>query len=307
MGAVHYVVPKSSQKRLTGRDRTTQSGGKQIKTIVCFSDTHCGSRVGMLPPGATTVDGDPVAQSDISKWLWEQWLDCWQEVALEVGAEQFAMAIVGDTIQGAKYPTQLYSIDPSDHAKWAFEVVAPLCHHNQADKVEHLWHAPRAASREYVVTGTESHTGPYSEHALAAKIGAVPDGKRSAWDVLDVDYGGYKTRFVHEIPATTRKSLQFNQLGINLAEHQLAAAVAGHIGPRVLVAGHRHEYGMVKDARRMCITLPPWQGSTRYGYRGFSSRVAECGMVILQYEREGQLPHVVEIMRSAEQRRSVAL
>jgi hypothetical protein len=101
--------------------------------------------------------------------------------------------------------------------------------------------------------------------------------------------------------------LQFNQLGIHMAEHQLAAAIVGHKGPRVLVAGHRHEYGLVSDSLRMCLTLPPWQASTRYGFRGFSSRIAECGLVILQYEREGDLPSAQPIIRRAEQRRSVAL
>ena len=45
----------------------------QIRQLVVISDIHAGSTKAILPPNFTTLEGQPIGQSELQKWFWRSW------------------------------------------------------------------------------------------------------------------------------------------------------------------------------------------------------------------------------------------
>lgn len=71
------------------------------KILVVLSDLHCGSTVGLLPPGFTAQDGNEIRQNRYQEWLWECWTDATGDYfRRHVGDEPFVLLLNGDLIEG---------------------------------------------------------------------------------------------------------------------------------------------------------------------------------------------------------------
>ena len=254
------------------------------RRLVVVCDTHCGSSLGLLPPGL--VLGDPARELRLNRaqaWIWE-W---WQVFFGKVIAAPFDLVLNGDQIEGMHHrTTQVVDPDPGVHVAIAEHALAPL-----AERAGAVW----------VVRGTEAHTGPSSEAGLSVKLGGVPDPftRMPVWDVLELTYCGVPCMFFHHMPTSVRKWTESTGLGIMLAQAQLGAVRAGKVPPRVLGMAHRHTYGLYEDAAALAFANPSWQLKSRYGNKVAPASECQVGAVILDWtdRADGELPDVRRYVR----------
>jgi len=243
---------------------------KPIRLLVCVSDIHAGSTVGLLPPDFVAHEGQSVNQNAIQRWLWSCWLDANKWLDAVVGDDEFALVINGDATEGVHHRTlQVITPDIGDHLSAAIHILQPL-----AERAEDV----------FVVKGTEAHTGNIEE-ALGRELGAYkhPDTGHHSTDKLYLEVNGCPVVFHHHIGATSRTYLEASALSIHLINEQAEHLQAGLTPPRVLVTGHRHRFGAWTNAHGTCVCLPPWQGLTRYGHKVVPSAMTKPGLVVLDW------------------------
>ena len=73
----------------------------KVRAVVIVSDIHCGSTVGILAPGFENFEGNAVKQNAAQEWLWDQWLDVWNEwVPSVMGDDPWHLIVNGDCVDG---------------------------------------------------------------------------------------------------------------------------------------------------------------------------------------------------------------
>lgn len=231
---------------------------------VVVSDTHVGSTVAVCPPDFEGLEGKRPPQSNNQKFLWHHWQAAEKWVKSIVGKDRYDLLCNGDLIEGVHHhTTQVWSNDPGDHIAAAVQLLNPLA---------------QAAKHIRFVTGTEAHVGN-REHALAYRF-----GEKQAYDQLNfVSTTGTRVRSVHHMGTSARLGLYGTGLSVALAEHQSQAARAGHPIPQVVIAGHRHTYGLYEDGRAMMVSCPPWQLLTRFGHKVATAAVPAIGLFLLDW------------------------
>jgi hypothetical protein len=251
-----------------------------IRLIFVLSDLHCGSTLGLLPPGLTTMeDAQPMMQNEWQKWLWACWGRAMKWQAKIAAGSPYALILNGDLTEGIHHrSTQVVSGDPTDHAAIAKELLKPLV---------------AGAAKVYVVKGTECHTHS-AEVAIGEAIGAelnADTGKR-AFDRLYLDACGVRCVFRHHIGTSIRMALEATQLSVMLVEEVAEAVKNGEIPPRIVGCAHRHKYGYYSNGRTMCIASPPWQGLTRHAHKVVSQARTQPGIYALDWRgiQDGELP-----------------
>lgn len=268
-----------------------------IRLVIVFSDLHCGSTVGLCPPGFETIEGQRVGLSLFQEWLWQCWTDATMSwIPAVTGGDPFAVVLLGDMIEGNHHHTkQIISPESADHVACAAHALSPTL--ERADKV-------------YVVKGTECHVGN-AEDALGNQFGAEkdPDSGRRAFNRLRLNVAGVSCAFRHHVGTTSRPWLESGELARAISQEQEEATIAGHTPPRVLVAGHRHRFGKYDDGRRLCVVNGAWQGLTTYGHKVVSPAVPRPTMIALDWRNrpDGELPDVVTTQYVAKQQTEIAL
>lgn len=254
---------------------------KPIRKVLIISDTHCGSRLGLCPPNATTVEGDPISQSAENAWVWERWQEFHTQWLPDIiKGEPYALVLNGDLIEGVHHGgSQILSNQPGDHfliAALALEPVAAL-----AEKV-------------FVVLGTNTHTGPHSEHQMAYMLGAVPNGKRHAWAELWLNVHGCRCKFVHHMPTSMVSWTRGGGLSRQIVAARDAAAEHGHEPPKVVVAGHRHIGDYLKNEQSASVACPPWQLKTRHAEHVVTHATGTVGGTVLDWtgKKPGEVPDI---------------
>lgn len=270
--------------------------GVSPKLIICVSDLHCGSTVGLLAPGFSTLEGNPVKQNEVQKWLWACWLDCIERVKTCIGSEPAVLILNGDLIEGVHHRSvQIISADVRDHVDAATQAVAPLTN---------------LAKQIFVIEGTEAHTGN-AEHSIAKSIGAVgdPDTGKPAFGRLSLTINGVRHVFFHHISTTSREWLKASALSIFLANEQVEAANNGETVPRVLGCAHRHVFGAYRSSNGLGFVTPAWQVLTRYGQKVVPAARCKPGMVVLDYRKKksGELPELHAILCKAPDPKGISL
>jgi hypothetical protein len=273
--------PNLNPSRPPGRSSSTG-----IRLLAVVADLHCGSTYGLLPPGFETLEGTPVGQNPVQRWLWDCWTDATEQwLPSIVGNDPWALAVNGDATDGNHHgTTEIVSPATGDHCTAAEAVLKPL--------------AEKAAKR-FITEGTECHTKNI-EHDLARAIGATPDpdrppkSKKLAWDRLDLTIAGTRCILQHHITTTSRAWLEASALSIHLANEQIEAARNGETLPSVLGCAHRHRFGEYRDASGLAFVTPPWQMLTRYARKVVPSARTRPGMVILDWRGlpDGSLPRL---------------
>jgi hypothetical protein len=252
-----------------------------VRKVVVVGDLHCGSTVGLLPPGFVTLEGQEVRQSALQAWTWARWVEFGDWARGVVGDEPYALVVLGDATEGIHHGgRQTISPEPADHVRAAEMALTPLA--DGADPV-------------IVVTGTECHTGS-TEHGLAMALGAVPDPNtgRPAWDRAMVTVNGCLVCMTHHIGTTSRVWLQGTRMSVYLANLQMECMRAGHPVPRMLVCGHCHVFNVFEAHGAMSVTIPSWQSLTRFGHKAVPTAVPVVGGVVLDWtgKAEGETPTV---------------
>lgn len=253
------------------------------KLLVVFSDTHCGSRLGLMPKEYQIIEDDVIIKATtIQQWLLSAWNALWADVLAYIGKDPWSVALVGDAIEGCHHKRrELVSHDLADHIEIFYKVVAPRL---------------EPADKKYFVLGTEAHGGATEEMLIAKKLGAVrhPDTKRYAENRWHLNFNGYPIVLRHHIEATSREYLRASALAINLANEQLSAIKRGHPHPKGLIAGHRHMHDYYTDGTNFALVCGPWQMTTRYGHTKWSPMLPEPTISVLDCRetRKGEMPRV---------------
>lgn len=215
-------------------------------TIVTLSDTHCGSTLGLLKPGFTTLEGNEIGLNPLQAWLWE----CWTAAMERLPRKFDVLVINGDVIDGNHHGTkEIISPEERDHASLACEVLKPLA---------------KRAKRVFVTLGTEVHTCN-QEHSIAKALGAQkiePRGYAHANLLLEIN--GHLASWQHHCSVTSRPWLESGEYSRAIVNEQYEAVRAGLRPPTIMYRAHRHRPGVYQDLYASMVVTGGWQGCTRH-------------------------------------------
>ena len=239
-----------------------------INNVITVSDTHCGCRVGLCPPGMILDGGIEYKLGPVQAALWPWWGEFWGEWVPRVTRnEPYAVVVNGDTLDGRHHgSTTQISQNLADQHKIAEAVFAPI-----RDKCD---------GRLYMVRGTEAHVGPSAEmeELLAKDLGAVPDsgGHYSRFE-LWMRVGNGLVHFSHHIGTTSRAAYETSALQAEYVEMVNESAEWRDPPPDIVVRSHRHRHIKVESPTAntygICFTTPCWQGKTPFAWRIPGGRV----------------------------------
>lgn len=249
------------------------------KLLVCLSDLHIGSTVGLWPTGFVANEGMPIGQNKFQSWLWKCWQDCEEWIAKTVGDDPFEIVFNGDLVEGIHHKTlQVMSADVGDQTSAVMDVVSSLVAKSQ---------------RCHLIKGTECHTRNDEIRIGRALDASVdPTTGQHAWDVLDIEVNGTLCNFAHHMTTTARPYLEASAHSIALGCLTQSRARTGKPVPSVMVRAHRHRHGIWTDGNQMSVVTGAWQGLTRHGYKVVPDAICQPSCVILDARTtdKGDLP-----------------
>jgi len=238
--------------------------------ILAVSDLHCGSTVGIMPRRYKSLKGNVVLPNRTQEQMADIWDDVTGEAMAKIGNEPFILAVLGDCIQGRiKRETDVWTDNFNDQAQASIDLLMPFA---------------SQAQRTYLVTGTESHTHDVEE-PIGIALGVTPDehGSFAPGQIDLIHQSGYAIRLVHHLPTSLVSRLQIGALGRYLHDARHNALEAREEGieitvPDFIAGGNRHKPGAAVDGKRVCVSLPPWQGLNRYAQKVCGTEVPKFGV-----------------------------
>lgn len=248
---------------------------------VVISDLHCGSSVGLLPPGLHTADGTEIRQNAVQAWLWQSWQAAWTWAEQVIGDDPHTVIVNGDLVEGIHHGSvQVISGDIGDHIAAAVEALKPL-----ADK----------ATTVHLTVGTECHTRN-AEHGIGKAIGAsvCPATRRHVHDRLAIDFNGLRLSASHHTSATSRQWLESGEYSRAMAQERLACLRSGWSVPDIYLRAHRHVSGYFTDFSSMMVVTGAWKLADRHTFKAVPGAICEPSIVILDARdcEPGELPRV---------------
>lgn len=261
--------------------------------VVIISDTHCGCRVGLCPPGGIKLDeGGTYRASKLQKKLWSMWREFWDEwVPKATRGENYCVVMNGDALDGTPHLSKSnISSNLADQGNIAYEALAPV--------------VEACEGRYFHIRGTEAHVGKSAENEeqLAQRLGAIPttDGQSSRFDLRKAI--GPKRRILHclhHIGTTGSQAYEATAVGKELIESYVEAARWGHKPPSVVVRSHRHRnIGIqfpIQDAvdthetgTAWSVVTPCWQGKTPFVWKIPGGRLStpQFGGVLVRWSHD---------------------
>jgi hypothetical protein len=150
-----------------------------------------------------------------------------------------------------------------------------------------------AASRVYVVRGTEWHDGKAADdlETLARELGAEPDpatGQSSWWELYLGPEAGPVMHFAHHVGMS---SVPWYEATVPLRDTLLQLSeLARFYGPRapnlrLVVRSHRHRYIHVDAPPDLQVVVTPsWQLKTAFAFKKAASLLPQIGWVLIQWD-----------------------
>lgn len=255
---------------------------KAPQILVVLSDLHCGSTVGLLPPGFTAADGNEIRQNRYQEWLWACWTDATGDYFRRmVGDEPFVLLLNGDLIEGNHHGTkQIVSADVADHYEAAVQCLEPLA---------------KKAAAVHITLGTECHTHSV-EAGIGKKFGAskCPDTGKHAHARLTFRMCGCLVSATHHCSATSRPWLESGEYARALHGERTECVRAGWPVPQLLFRAHRHRAGYFTDYAAGLVVTGAWQGPTRHTHKAVPGAVCQPSIAVCDWrgKAEGQLPWI---------------
>jgi len=265
-----------------------------IRNIIVIGDTHCGSSVGLLPPGVEMDEGKPLPLNPTQEWLWESWNNFWAWAYGTLGSEPFALVHIGDMIDGRHHgTTQLASGNLSVQARIA---------------VAALQGPVNKATKTFFIRGTEAHVGQSAEfEEMTARQLVKADEKSkpvTRWD-LWVELGADLIHFAHHISTTSSHAYKSSPLMRLMAASFGAAGEHGFKPPTIMVRGHCHDYTEVKRAHCRVVTCPCWQTKTGFVWKFATIEPVVVGGLLIRSGKDGV--HIRERLYTEPRQASVRL
>lgn len=247
--------------------------------IAVVSDIHAGSMLGLCPESVRLDDGGNYVPSKAQRWLWDCWIDFWDQVRVKQEVDNAILYVVlnGDAVEGDHHrTTQILSGNPEAQSYVLHRAVE----------------IPQALSpdRWFVVRGTEAHVGPSgaSEEALGRHLKAEqdPDTHTWSWWHLRMEVQGIRFDFQHHgkmgrTPWT--RAGQVGNLGFQVwAEHMMA----GFAPPDIAIRSHFHQYYDSGDSPpTRLIQTAAWQLKTAHGHKVAADSIADVGGLMLYVDK----------------------
>lgn len=222
--------------------------------IVAVGDLHCGSTLGLVPAdGFPAEDGGLYEPSGAQRWLWERWVDFWQQVG-----RVDVLFLLGDLVDGDKFP-QRWTYDQKVQVGCAVECLVRVLRPPPA----HI----------FAVRGTTVHVGPAAEaDAYVARLLGAPDD-HIGFHLL-VRVAGYLFDLAHHVGG---RRLPWTMEATATALAAQFRAGDGEV-PDFVLRGHVHyaaDSGVVTRPR--VLIVPGWQLRTAHALRYGGAAVLPVG------------------------------
>lgn len=254
---------------------------KPVRSLIVVSDTHCGCRLAICPPGPHRLDdGGTYSPSDFQKKLYALWREFFDEWVPEVTrGEPYDLVHNGDAIDGVHHnSTTQISHNIEDQIDIAERLLLP-----EVEKCRAL------GGTYYHIRGTEAHVGKSGSHeeSLARRLGAKPNehGQHARYDLWK--RVGKPTKRVkaplvhllHHIGTTSSAAHESSAVNAELTAEYVEAARWNREPPDFIVRSHRHRSIAVDlDSAKgyaAAIVTPAWQGKTPFVWKVPGARVSE--------------------------------
>lgn len=278
------------------------------RTLVVFSDSHSGCRLGLFNPDVPVKldDGGFYRPSDFQVQMWALWREFWDEwVPTVTKGEPYDICHNGDVIDGVHHgSTTQVSHNINDQKRIAIAAIRP--------EVERC---KKSGGTYYHIRGTGAHVGQSSinEDEVAESLGAKPnkDGQYARYDLWKRvgDKEGPLVHLLHHIGTTSSAAHESSAVNAELTAEYVEAARWNREPPDFIVRSHRHRSIAVdlNSAKGYAagIVTPAWQGKTPFVWKVPGARVSEPqfgGIVIRQGDEEFYYRRKVwSVERSAEE------
>jgi hypothetical protein len=249
--------------------------------LATTADHHLGSTVALCPPRVRLDDGGVYEASDVQKWLYECWLDYWDQVdeARRRHKAKFAAYLGGDAFEGDHHRTmQIISRNPEAASYISDEVFGQI--------------KQRKPIRTWVIRGTAAHVGGqgYSEEALARSLRASRDPDTGTWSSYERRFSIHGVEFQGKHHGRMGR-LPWTRLGIlsRVAVEVMHEFVkAGEQYPHVAIRSHNHKYGDTYDNQPVrLLATPCFQAKTEFGHK-VSESLSDIGGFIVTVFPDGE-------------------
>lgn len=248
--------------------------GDDCELVVQLGDLHAGSIWSPCPPNWTRPsDGCGVDGNLITRWMWDTWRQCTDDILRWADGVPFALVLMGDLVQGTRWGEVLSSEMP-DQVELALGLIRPLA---------------TAAHWRFVIYGTEVHVQS-EEAGIATAIAAIPDGECPAWRRLPITVHGCACSFQHHIGVSARA---WTALMIQyMSDEQLTAVRCGWPLPRLVGRAHAHRGGYLSTGDGAIAVSPGWQAKTRHALKVVPGAISVPGVVLHDWRglARGSLP-----------------
>ena len=266
-----------------------------VNNLVVVSDTHCGCRLGLCPPGGVFMDeGGMYKPSKLQKKIWKMWREFWDEfVPLATRGEPYAVVFNGDIVDGVHHgSTTQISHNLEDQAANAYECMAPI--------------VEACEGRYYHIRGTEAHVGKSArdEENLAKRLGAIPneEGQHARWDLWKM-CGPKLVHFLHHVGTTSSAAYEATAVFKELIEEYVESAKWDRRPPDAIIRSHRHRYimceiptgrdasvrkGRTSTGHAIAAVTGCWQGKTPFVWKIAGARLTtpQFGGLVVRYSDE---------------------
>ncbi len=262
---------------------------KTIKNLVVVSDTHCGCKLALCPPGKFPLDGGGhYVPSDFQLKMWALWREFWDSWVPQVTrGEPYDLVHNGDAIDGVHHnSTTQISHNLEDQVRLAELVIGP-----EAAKCK------KRGGTYYHIRGTEAHVGQSGENEerLARNLGAKPngEGQHARFDLWKRVGPSCLVHLLHHIGTTSSAAHEASAVNAELTAEFYEAGRWNREPPDYIVRSHRHRSIAVEvDSAKgyaAAIVTPAWQLKTPYVWKIPGARVSEPqlgGILIRQGDEE---------------------
>lgn len=268
-------------------------------SVTIVSDLHVNSTVGLCPRSVNLDDGGTYRPNKTQRWMWNYWLDCWEQTKEFVqGVDVKILLVNGDAVDADHKgrSSQYITKNTSTILKMAVQVLEPGL--SLVDKI-------------LFIRGTPAHTGKDAEmeEILADDITiAVRDeetGSASWWNYRGM-IENMTVDFAHHTSMGTLAWTDKNAANKIAADAIMQYTLAGQRYPQLIVRSHVHRHADSHDnyPARAVIT-PAWQSMTGYGAKLNPNRLSDIGMITFLIDNNGIYNEKKLITKLSQNTRSV--
>jgi hypothetical protein len=231
-----------------------------VTKILCLSDLHCGSLLGLTPPEYQSVDTRCITGA-----MWDWYVD-----ALDFIGKVDVCVLNGDAVdgEGKKETIGLITTDTQRQAEIALDCLSNV----RTDKF-------------YLVYGTPFHvTGSYNyEEPIASALNCP------IRDTILLEVKGKKFNFRHVAGRSDVPYGQGTQLFKEAVRDLLQASIEKYEAADYIVRGHVHYYCRVENAKTCAISLPCFQVPDGVFGRRMRALYYDIGMVLFDVMDDGEV------------------